>query len=168
MMITIRRIRRGEADLYKGVRLASLKDSPFAFTTTYASAAARSPESWREQADGTAEGPDRCTFFVFSDETPVGIAAMYRNAESKDEGEVLQVWVAPGFRGTGVARDLLDAIFRWCEENGVRRVLAGITQGNERALRFYRKCGFEVVDSTPRDPLAGILLARTLPGPEIG
>lgn len=167
-MITIRRIRRGEAELFREMRLASLKDSPFAFTTTYASAAARSPDSWREQADGTAEGPDRCTFFAFSDDTPVGIAAMYRHTGSKDEGEVLQVWVAPDFRGTVVARDLLDGIFRWSAESGFRRVLATITQGNDRAMRFYRKCGFEVVDPALPDPPGGVLLARTLPRPDIG
>jgi len=31
----------------------------------------RSRESWNEQADGTAEGKDRCTFIAFSDGFPV-------------------------------------------------------------------------------------------------
>lgn len=159
-MISIRRLRPGEGQLYKEVRLAALKDAPYAFTTTYASALSRSPESWSAQADGSATGPDRCTVIAFADESPVGIAAVYRNEESREDAELLQVWVAPDFRGTGVARDLVDTLIDWCADNGIRRVFAGITQGNDRALRFYRKCGLDVVDSVPAESPGGVMLAR--------
>jgi GNAT superfamily N-acetyltransferase len=159
-MISIRRIRSGEGQLFRELRLASLKESPSAFSSTYASAINRSWESWSEQADNTAEGTDRCTFLAFSDGFPVGIAAIYRDSRSQEEGEILQVWVSPDSRGTGVAGDLLDTILHWCEENGIRRVLATITQGNDRALRFYRKCGFDVLNSAPGDPPGGLVLAR--------
>jgi ribosomal protein S18 acetylase RimI-like enzyme len=54
----------------------------------------------------------------------------------------LQVWVSPEHRGQGVALDLVDAVFRWAEENGFRMVVATVAKGNARALRFYRKVGF--------------------------
>ena len=69
-------------------------------------------------------------------------------------GEVLQVWVAPEFRGTGVAQKMLDAVFQWAGENSFRTILATITKGNERARQFYRKYGFEDFRSCGHDPPA--------------
>ncbi|MBN1348462.1 GNAT family N-acetyltransferase [candidate division KSB1 bacterium] len=145
-MISIRRIRSGEGELFRELRLASLQESPSAFSTTYASAAERTLESWHEQADSTATGADRSTFLAFSDEAPVGIAAVYRNMCEKEEGEIFQVWISPDFRGSEVARELIETILQWCQENGIRRVLATVTRTNARALRFYRKCGFDYAE----------------------
>jgi RimJ/RimL family protein N-acetyltransferase len=150
--ITIRRIRIGETDLYKRVRLASLREAPYAFTSAYETALSRSDESWREQADGTASGDDRATFIVFSGDAPVGIAALYRMADRADAGEVIQVWLDPGYRGKRVARDLMDAVFEWAAGNRFREIIAKITIGNTRALRFYYKYGFAPVsDATPEE-----------------
>ena len=151
-MLSVRRLRIGEGLLYKKIRLTSLQDAPFAFTTTYASALSRSPESWSEQADHSAGGPDRATFIAFSGETPVGLAALYRDKEGADTGEVLQVWVSPEQRGKGVAAAIMDALLRWAGENGFHRVRAGINPGNIRAVRFYQKYGFRFVSGhAPND-----------------
>jgi len=144
-MISVRRLRIGEGELYKQIRLASLQESPYAFSSTYASALKRSPESWSEQADNSAGGPDRATFIAFSGDSPIGLAALYRDKEGADTGEVLQVWVSPEYRGKGVAVSIMDALFRWARENGFRRVKAGINPGNIRAVRFYLKYGFRIV-----------------------
>jgi RimJ/RimL family protein N-acetyltransferase len=137
----IRRIRLGESALYREVRLSALKESPDAFTTTYESAAKRSPESWQSQADGSAKGTDRATFLAFAEGEPIGIAALYRD-EGKDEGEILQVWISPELRGTGIAAELVEAVIDWGRSQRITRIRAGITEGNSRALRFYMKMGF--------------------------
>ena len=72
-MRSIRRINKGESALYKQLRLASLKDAPEAFSTTYESAAQRSPESWAAQADASAEGSNRFTFFALIAEEAAGL-----------------------------------------------------------------------------------------------
>ncbi len=159
-MITIRRIRSGEADFYKRVRLASMRDAPYAFTSSYETALARSGESWREQADGTAMGADRATFIVFSDDAPIGIAALYRMADRADAGEVIQVWVDPGHRGTRIARDLMDAVFEWAAGNCFREIIAKITNGNTRALRFYYKYGFTPARGATPDESGCVVLKR--------
>jgi RimJ/RimL family protein N-acetyltransferase len=143
-MITIRRIRTGEANLFKQIRLMSLKDAPYAFSSTYASAIERSAESWREHAESTAFGSKRATFIAFSEEAPVGMAALYRLEDRSDTGELLQVWVSSKFRGTRVIWDLMDAIFQWAAENNFREVITGVMKANTRALRFYTKYGFSV------------------------
>ncbi len=166
-MITIRRIQLGEADLYKRMRLASLQDAPYAFSSTYESALQRSAESWQEQADSTAQGADRATFLVFSDDAPIGIAALYRLPSHVDVGEVLQVWVAPEHRGKGVAWSLLDAVLDWAGANGFRTILATIKEGNSRALRFYQKYGFTPAGEVFRDSTEGVVLAYQV-GSKVG
>ena len=137
----IRRIQLGETALYREVRLSALKESPEAFTTTHESAAKRSSESWQAQADGTATGANRATFLAFADGAPIGIAALYRD-EGKEEGEILQVWISPELRGTGIAAELVEAVIDWGRSQRITRIRAGITEGNSRALRFYSKMGF--------------------------
>ena len=156
-MISIRRIRIGEGELFKQIRLSSLRESPYAFASTYESALNRSFESWSEQADSTAQGSDRSTFIAFAGNAPIGIAALYRDPERMDVGEVLQVWVCPEYRSKGVAIGVMDAIFQWAGENGFRTVLSSVKKGNERALRFYQKYGFKLADGAsldgPDDPI---------------
>jgi RimJ/RimL family protein N-acetyltransferase len=150
-MISVRRIQTGEGELFKRMRLTALRESPFAFASTYEAALRRNPESWSEQANSTAQGSDRSTFVAFSDASPIGIAALYRIEEENDVGELLQMWVSPEYRGKGVARDVMDAVFQWASANGFRSVVATIAKGNVRALRFYQKYGFKPESETSLD-----------------
>jgi GNAT superfamily N-acetyltransferase len=159
-MIAIRRIRLGEADLFKRLRLESLRDAPYAFSSTYDSALRRSAESWREQADSTAQGSDRATFITFSDDAPIGIAALYRLLDQPEMGEMLQVWVAPQHRGTGIARNLMDVVLEWAGNNIFRAIIARITAGNVRAVRFYRSYGFTPTDEASLSDSEGVTLVR--------
>jgi RimJ/RimL family protein N-acetyltransferase len=161
-LITVRRIHRGETDLYRQIRLKALQDAPYAFSSTYDSALRRSAESWREQAESTAQGSDRATFIAFSEEESIGITALYRLKDQAEVGEVLQVWVDPEFRGTGVARDLMDAVFQWAGENNFRRIIAGVTKVNLRALKFYTKYGFSVVNEPLPNGAAGVSLVKNV------
>jgi ribosomal protein S18 acetylase RimI-like enzyme len=152
-LITVRRIQAGEIDLYKQIRLASLLDAPYAFETSYDSAVQRRHETWQERAESGAQGTDGATFFAFSGELPIGMAALFRSKNQTELGELMQVWVRPDYRGTNVAWELMDAIFNWAEENNFRRIIAGVTKVNSRALKFYTKYGFSIMDkSAQRDP----------------
>jgi RimJ/RimL family protein N-acetyltransferase len=146
-MLTTRRIQSGEADLFKQIRLTSLQNAPYAFSSTYDSALQRTAESWREQAESTALGIDRATFITFSNDEPVGIAALYRLDNQADVGEMLQVWVAPEYRGTSVAWDLMNAIFTWANKYNFRTVLAKVANENSRAVKFYIKYGFSIAST---------------------
>ena len=138
---TIRRLNAGEHELYRAVRLESLRESPEAFSTTYESALQRDDDSWRVQADASASGSDRATFVVI-DERPVGLGAIYRDQDRPQDGELIQVWISPECRGRQVAADLMNALFQWAASNGFETIRAEVTPGNLRALRFYEKCGF--------------------------
>ena len=145
-MHTIRRLGVGEAALYRRVRLEALRDSPEAFATSYESALERSDESWIAQADGSAVGNDRATFLVLMDDVPVGMAALYRDAEGASAGELIQMWISPAHRGSTMAAELLEHVFAWAAGCGIQTIRAEVTEGNTRALRFYERRGFRKMD----------------------
>ncbi len=160
-LISIRRIRVGEGELFRQIRLDAVRESPAAFGATYESMLRRTPESWDEQADGSAQGPDRATFLAFSGGKPVGIMALYRIEEESDMGELLQVWVAPKVRGRAVADELTDALFSWAGESGFRTVVAAVAKENSRALRFYEKYGFKPTSEVSLDhAIDGVVLIK--------
>ncbi len=156
----IRRIKTGESDLYKQVRLASLKDSPEAFSSTYESALQRSERSWVDQADGSAVGENRATFFALRNEIPVGLAALYRDADSFRIGELLQVWIAFECRGSDLAVQLMECVFEWGKSNGFDSVRAVVSENNLRAQKFYMKYGFVVCSEKSQESNGEIVLIK--------
>lgn len=142
------------------MRLASLQDAPYAFSSTYEAALQRSGESWQKQADASAQGADRATFIAFSEDAPVGIAALYRLEDQADRGEMLQVWIHPEHRGTDVAQDLMNTIFEWARENRFRTIMATVTDGNARVLNFYAKYGFSIAEGDA--PSTGTVLVKQI------
>jgi RimJ/RimL family protein N-acetyltransferase len=158
-MITTRRLHPGEGPLYRAVRLAALRDAPDAFATCYEDALARSDESWAEQADASASGPDRATFIAMEND-PVGLAALYRDEQDFMTGELIQMWVAPHVRGADVAAELLRVVFSWAATNHFLRVKAEVIKTNARALRFYEKSGFSLSAGNPT--ASSVVLLKTV------
>jgi ribosomal protein S18 acetylase RimI-like enzyme len=156
---TVRRLQAGEGDLYRSVRLESLRESPEAYASSYESALQRNDDSWRAQADASASGSDRATFVVLA-ERPIGLGAIYRDPDRPHEGELIQVWVSPECRGGEVALDLMNALLHWATSNGFETIRAEVTPNNPRALRFYEKHGF--IKTEPHAPSgeANELLAK--------
>ena len=72
----------------------------------------------------------------------------------------MQVWVSPEYRGTNVAWDLMDAIYKWAEEHDFRKIIAGVTKVNARALKFYTKYGFSLMDESAQTDSDSVYLVK--------
>lgn len=59
--------------------------------------------------------------------------------------ELYQLFVSAAARGTGVARALIDDAEARLVDKGVRTAWLACAIGNERAARFYEKCGWRRV-----------------------
>jgi len=165
-MLSVRRLQIGQGELFRAIRLASLREAPDAFFSTVAIEQARSLASWCEQADASAEGPDRSTCIAFWGDTPIGIAALYRHPEGTDTGKILHAWVAPEHRHRGVGTALLDALFRWAAANGFRLIRATVAKENPGAIQFYRTVGFAPADDPACDPAGRpIFMKAVAPAP---
>jgi len=55
-------------------------------------------------------------------------------------GEVFALYVLRAYQGRGIGRALMDACMK--ELGGVRAVALWVLSDNERAIRFYERCGF--------------------------
>jgi len=158
-MHTIRRLVTGEGELYRKVRLESLRESPDAFASKYEDALLRNEESWNSQADSSAEGSDRATYIVLGDQ-PCGLGAIYRDGNQSEVGELIQMWVSPDCRGSLVSRDLLDRLFDWASLNGFSRIKAEVERENARAIRFYHRYGFALSSEEASYSGSSIMLTK--------
>jgi ribosomal protein S18 acetylase RimI-like enzyme len=58
--------------------------------------------------------------------------------------EVLDLYVLPEHRSSGVGRTLMDTAAAWAKQKGIRYILVySATKDVDRILRFYRSCGFQ-------------------------
>ena len=67
-----------------------------------------------------------------------------------DEGQVSNIAVLPAFRGRGIGKSLIDALFELCLGLGCEKITLELRKSNTSALSLYKKCGFGIVGSRPR------------------
>src|SRR5262245_31440334 len=120
MTYVVRRTEPGEWRQLRALRLEALRDSPTAFGTTYADAAALADEVWRQQAEQNATSPTSATFIAATqDGRWVGMAGCAPLNEVPGTACIHGVYVAPAHRGqpAGLATQLMDVGIRWTRDN---------------------------------------------------
>jgi ribosomal protein S18 acetylase RimI-like enzyme len=146
----------------KAVRLAALLDAPTAFGVSHRSAAAYTEAQWRERAavGGTA------FWLAFDsggnsngDGQPVGMVGAA--VDGAGHYNLIGMWVAPGYRGAGAARLLVDAVKVHAAAGGHRRIVLDVAPDNARAARFYLNQGFVFLDEwAPLESHPGIRVQK--------
>jgi ribosomal protein S18 acetylase RimI-like enzyme len=163
----IRSITESEWPLARKVRLAALPDAPAAFGTTLADALERPDDMWQERARACETGGEFSAIAMVNGE-PVGMVGAFPCKQTSHIAYLVGMWVAPEYRGTGVAEALVDAVLAWAPSQGMTDVFLGVKAGNDRAVGLYRKCGFVVCREPPSDSPAvsgcEIVMGRELGG----
>jgi len=157
-MVNYRRIQANDVKRFRDIRIRALEDSPHAFASTTASVLDRPWDSWEAQVLACVQGGDRITQLCFDGELAIGIAALYRTEPSDHlQGEILQVWVDPEFRGLGIARELMLSLIKWAIKHNYSQLYATIHKENSAVIPFYEKLGFrfdrEATDQAPERDL---------------
>ncbi|UVK37729.1 GNAT family N-acetyltransferase [Mesorhizobium sp. AR10] len=85
----------------------------------------------------------------FVAEQPDGSIAGYAMAAMDAKGDVMldRLHIEPRAFGTGLAVNLLHAVL--AAHAGIPSIALEVIEGNDRAIAFYRKHGFEVVERRP-------------------
>jgi GNAT superfamily N-acetyltransferase len=106
-------VRLGEEDwrVWCDVRLAALGDTLAAFGTTLGEARAVREEGWRAMIRGAA------IFIATAEGTTVGVVAALHRPSCLEPG-LGAIWVAPPWRGGGVAAMLAAAVIAWATSEG--------------------------------------------------
>ncbi len=156
----IRRFEPVEWRTYRSLRLQSVEESPDAFGRTLAEEQQRPDAEWaaRLASDPRYDLP----LLAEINGQGAGLAWGRIDASAPDSAHIYQMWVAPGHRGIGTGRMLLEEVIRWAAAAGVRRVDLGVTCGDTHATRLYARAGFEPVgDAAPLRP-GSLLLAQPM------
>ena len=149
-MITVRRIRSDDVELYRTTRLAALLDTPSAFGRTHAEEVVYSQEEWKFRTNRGAAGEQSATFFAEVDSETAGLVGGYRPEPGLVE--LVSMWVAPAGRRRGTGKALVDAVIAWAGDD---RLELWVTRGNDPAIALYERCGFVTTDEVqplPSDP----------------
>jgi len=142
--VAVSRVAPDDWAALRDLRLAALADAPYAFSSTHADMAAKPDDYWREMAHKRSTGTDDCTFLARNDGSGdlVGMAGGYRDTDDRDLVHVVAVWVALDERGTQTAEKLVEAVCAWAAAIPVSVIGAYVSDGNDRARRFYERIGF--------------------------
>ena len=130
----IRRLTADDWQTYKRIRLAALATDPHAFGSTLEYAQALPDDEWKVRIE-------RSPVFVgeFAGQA-VGLAI---GIDFGQGAELVSMWVAPDFRGSGLAARLIEAVVDWAAGAGHDEIRLWVVEGNVAAQRAYAKCGFE-------------------------
>jgi GNAT superfamily N-acetyltransferase len=129
---------RAEAEhwrLLREARLAALADAPTAYASSHEEEARYGDDRWRDMAEGAA------MYVALADGAPVGLAAGLAR-DTDDVKGLGAMWVAPAWRGRGVASRLADAVAGWARQVNARGLCLWAPADDPRALAFYERQGF--------------------------
>lgn len=70
----------------------------------------------------------------------------YRNI--KKIAELDNMFILPQYRKKGIGIDLCKKFFKWAREKGIERVKVIVSEQNNKAISYYKKCGFLGYDLT--------------------
>jgi GNAT superfamily N-acetyltransferase len=124
------------------VRLAALKDAPYAFGTKYEWEITKHEESWRTRLAA------RMQLVAEVDGKVVGTAG----GIASDDGNaaLISMWVAPSARGKGAGEQLVNTVVDWARQEGYPGIRLWVTDGNDAAEKLYVRCGFRRTGGTKR------------------
>lgn len=122
-------------------------------------------EQWIEAADGAGRFPrgGRVLVGVDADDVPVGFITVGppMDEDPPVDWQLHAINVLPEHHGTGVAQQLL------AEGLGQHTAYLWVARGNERAIRFYRRHGFELdgAEQLDEDGITELRMVRRRPQP---
>lgn len=105
--VFVRPIAAYEWQLYRGLRLRALQESPDAFAGTYEHEAIRSDDDWEARVSAVATSTSAQAFLAFQHAEPCGLVWCKSSEAEPAVVEVFQMWVDSVSRGAGAGRSLL-------------------------------------------------------------
>ena len=137
----IRRLREGEWENFRSLRLEALRTDPRAFGSNHERESGYPPEKWKGWVEGGATARDQATFVA---EDPSGrLNGMVGVFSLEGHPHIWGMWVHPSYRGHGVGGALLEECLRWIGHAfPPGEILLEVNPEQEAAVRIYLRAGF--------------------------
>jgi RimJ/RimL family protein N-acetyltransferase len=158
--VTVRTLTAADAREYREFRLRALRDSPAAFTSSFAEEAAKPLRATIERLEPAGRPHDAVLGAFDPDGTLVGTAglAVCPRAHERHKGLLFGMAVARPVAGRGIGKLLVQQVLDSASAvDGLLQVGLTVSEGNLPAERLYRSCGFEVWG---REPQANIVAGQ--------
>jgi ribosomal protein S18 acetylase RimI-like enzyme len=148
--MTVRRIRAGEWEQLRVIRLRALADAPMAFGSTLAAEQAQPDEFWQGRAAGGATDENRSTFIAERDGEWVGVCTclLEEGGVGERSAWVFGMWVDPTARRQGAAQAMLRTLTGWARGRGADVLNLHVTETNAPAIALYERLGFRATGET--------------------
>ena len=146
MTHTIRRLGLGDVAAYRAIRHEALANHPEAFVSTAEAFAMKSDAEIRQTLEAlTVFGA------ILPDGSLGGINAFMRHegAKERHRGWMIQVYVRPEHRGSGMAAALVEHLVEHARRH-VLQIHLGVWSENLPAIKLYQRLGFELYATEPR------------------
>ena len=139
-----RELNESDASDYYELRLEALLTNPAAFITTYEQEKQKTNPI--EQTKERLNSNDSHTFGVFIEEQLSGVVTLVKETHPKfiHKGSVVAMYVAPGYRGSGAAQQLLRELINFSRAINIELLHLSVVTENKAAKNLYLKMGFEV------------------------
>lgn len=73
-----------------------------------------------------------------------GFVAYYCNDPNKNSAFITLVLISDGYRGTGLASNLIQYVVHFCAAKGFKECSLEVLKNNEAAINLYKKLGFTI------------------------
>ena len=150
-MIELEPVGVGNLELFRTVRLRALEESPRAFGSTYAREAQFEPDDWVRRAL-LWNGERGIGYLAVEDGAGCGIAGGFLDEALGLQADLVSMWTAPTYRRLGVGRLLVEGVMGWARRRGAETLRLMVTSGNEAAIGFYLRLGFQNTGRTQPYP----------------
>lgn len=140
-MISLHIVTPANAMIFKEVRLRALRDTPTAFSSTYAAESRLSDKEWIARAQEWSSNRST-TYLAMDAENPCGIVGGFLDQSDPTHAHLASMWVTPTHRRFGIGRKLVEAIVDWARLQGAGTLQLTVTSNNDPAIQFYKSLGF--------------------------
>jgi GNAT superfamily N-acetyltransferase len=138
----VQRLRLGEGEKIRALRLGALSDAPYAFGSSFAQEARYSAEHWDKLTEQSESGERGAVFVAADGARWLGMVGGHLREESPSVAIVWGMWVHASIRRHGFGRRLLQAVMDWAAARGAVRLDLSVTDRAPAAAALYRELGF--------------------------
>jgi len=156
--LKVRRLAPDQGALLRELRIAGLREAPYAFGATLQDALSADPASFDNIAQQLAVAEDNACFVLYTEGQPAGLIDAFFESEPGETPRafIRALWVAPAVRHLRGGELLVATASQWLIDHRAEQIFAWVADHNTNAMGFYERLGFvssgdrQVLESNPQ------------------
>lgn len=154
MNLMVKLARYDDVATYRALRLMALEDSPSSFGASLAEETAFDESQWLTRI------VEDEVLLLWVDGVPAGLSKV---SVANDVCWLKSVWLAPEYRGKGIAGVLIGSSLAMTALLGHKELLLWVGRDNLAAMALYARHGFNVLDDVTADNDSWVVMAYRRP-----